>query len=463
MATREFDLVVLGGGPAGYPAAIRASQLGARVCLVEREQLGGTCLNWGCIPTKALQAAAHDVERVRGGKTRGLSGGPIGIDAAALFENKSRVVRELVSGVEKVMKARTIEIVRGTGRLSGPREVEVEGVGVVSGAKLIIATGSSEAVLPTVPFDGKQVLSSKDLLGLGRIPKSLIIIGGGVIGCEFASIFNAFGAKVAVVEMLPSIVATEDAQISRTLQMFFRKKGIDLHVGTKVALVRLEEGAIAAVLDSGAELSAEAILVSVGRRPYFSDIGIERIGVEAERGAIKVNAKMETSVPGVYAAGDVVGGMLLAHVATREGIVAAENALGASREVRYDAIPTTIYTLPEISRVGMTEEEAKKRGAEEGFSVVTGRFPFAANGKAKGLGEEDGFVKWVARADDKKLLGFHAIGPQATELCAAAIIAVDRGMTAGGFAESVFPHPTLSEALAGAAEAVYGKAIDLIK
>jgi dihydrolipoamide dehydrogenase len=267
--TREFDLVVLGGGPAGYPAAIRASQLGARVCLIERERLGGTCLNWGCVPTKTLHAVAHDVERVREGKARGLSGGPIGIDAAALFENKSRVVRELVSGVEKIMKARKIDVLRGTGRLHGPHEVEVEGVGVVSGKKLVIATGSSEAVLPTAPFDGKRVLSSKDVLDLGRIPESLIIIGGGVIGCEFASIFNAFGTKVAVVEMLSSIVATEDAQVSRTLQMFFRKKGIDLHLGTKVASMKGTAGGVAAVLESGAEISAEAVLVSVGRRPYF--------------------------------------------------------------------------------------------------------------------------------------------------------------------------------------------------
>jgi len=463
MTAREFDLVVLGGGPAGYPAAIRAAQLGARVCLVERESLGGTCLNWGCIPTKALQAAAHDVERVREGAARGLSGGPLGIDAAALFENKSRVVRELVSGVEKLLRARKVEILRGAGRIRGPREVEIEGAGIVTAPKLIVCTGSSEAALPTAPFDGTSILSSKDVLSLGRVPRSLVIIGGGVIGCEFASIMNAFGAKVAVVEMLPSIVATEDAQISRTLQMFFRKRGIDLHLGTKLASVRRDGDGIAAVLESGVELRAEVALVSVGRRPSFADAGLEKIGVAADRGGVKVNARMETSVGGVYAAGDVVGGLLLAHVATREGIVAAENALGASREMRYDAIPTTIYTLPEISRVGLTEDEAKKRGAAEGFSVETGRFPFAANGKAKGLGEEDGFVKWVARSDTGALLGFHAIGPQATELCGAAIIAVGRGMTAEQLAESVFPHPTLSEALPGAAEAMHGKAIDLIK
>jgi dihydrolipoamide dehydrogenase len=241
--------------------------------------------------------------------------------------------------------------------------------------------------------------------------------------------------------------------------MFMRKKGIELHLGTKVTAARTTDAGVAASLDSGVEILSEAVLVSVGRRPYFADAGIEEAGVEADRAGIKVNARMETTVPGVYAAGDVVGGALLAHVATREGIVAAENALGAAREMRYDVIPSTIYTLPEISRVGMTEDEARAKG----ISVATGRFPFAANGKAKGLGEEDGFVKWVARAEDRKLLGIHIIGPHATELLAPAIVALDRGLTADEYAESIFPHPTLSEALAGAAEAIYGRAIDLIK
>jgi dihydrolipoamide dehydrogenase len=222
---------------------------------------------------------------------------------------------------------------------------------------------------------------------------------------------------------------------------------------------KVTEELVTASLDSGTEIAAEAVLVSVGRRPFFADAGVEAAGIEADRGGIKVNARMETNVPGVYAAGDAVGGALLAHVATREGIVAAENALGGSRETGRATIPSTIYTLPEISRAGLTEEEAKSRGIE----VSTGRFPFGASGKAKGLGEEDGFVKWIARADDKKLLGVHIIGPQATELLAPAIVALDRGLTGAEYAESIFPHPTLSEALAGAAEAIYGRAIDLIR
>ena len=457
--TREFDLLVLGGGPAGYPAAIRAAQLGARVGLVEREHIGGTCLNWGCIPTKTFHAVAHDLERVREGKGRGLSVGALEADAASLFANKARVVRELVSGVEKILKARKIEVLRGTGRLTGPGTIEVEGVGAVRAPKIVLATGSIDVTPPQVPVDGKFIVGSKGILDLGRIPETLVIVGGGFIGCEFASIFNALGSKVSVVEMLPNVLAAEDAQISRTLQMLFRKKGIELHLGTKVVSAERGGAGTIAVLESGAEISAEIVLVAVGRRAHFAESGIEHLGVEADRGGIKVNERLETSAPGVYAAGDAVGGMLLAHVATREGVVAAENALGASRRVSYEAVPSTIYTLPEISRVGMTEEEAKRRG----LAIVTGRFPFAANGKAKGLGEEDGFVKWVARADDQKLIGFHAIGPHVTELAALAALAIGRGLTAEELAESVFPHPTLSETLAGAAEAVYGKAIDLIR
>ncbi|MFA4947787.1 MAG: FAD-dependent oxidoreductase, partial [Candidatus Krumholzibacteriia bacterium] len=328
---REYDILVLGGGPAGYPAAIRAAQLGARVCLIEKESLGGTCLNWGCIPTKALQGAAHLVERVREGAGRGITGGPVGIDAAALFANKNRVVKDLVSGVEKIMKARRIEVLWGAGRLTSGTTIDVEGAGTVSAKRIVVATGSSEAALSFMPFDGARILSSKDVLGLGRVPASLLIVGGGAIGCEFASIFNAFGSKVTIVEMLPGLVATEDAQISRTLQMLMRKKGIELHLGTSVTAAKITDAGVAASLESGVEIVAEAVLVSVGRRPYFADAGIEAAGVEADRAGIKVNARMETTAPGVYAAGDVVGGALLAHVATREGIIAAENALGGSR------------------------------------------------------------------------------------------------------------------------------------
>jgi dihydrolipoamide dehydrogenase len=456
---REYDIAVLGGGPAGYPAAIRAAQLGARVCLVERAELGGTCLNWGCIPTKALQAVAHLVERARTARESGVSRGEVAVDAAGLFANKSRVIRELVSGIEKLLKARKIDVLRGAGRITGEREMDVEGTGRVAATRIIVATGSAEASLPFMPFAGTRVLSSRDILDLGRIPASVLIVGGGVIGCEFATIFRAFGSKVTIVEMLPSLVATEDAHVSRTLQMLLRKKGIDLHLGARVASARATETGVVSKLENGTEIASEIALVSVGRMPRFADAGVETLGIEADRSGIKVNRRMETSRPGVYAAGDVTGGYLLAHVATREGVVAAENALGRAREIAYDAIPSTIYTLPEISRVGLTEEEARKRGER----IVTGRFPFAANGKAKGLGEEDGFVKWVAREEDRRLLGVHIIGPSATELLAPAIVALDRGLTGEQFAESIFPHPTLSETLAGAAEALYGRAIDLVK
>jgi len=307
-------------------------------------------------------------------------------------------------------------------------------------------------------FDGKTVLSSTGLLDIGRVPESMIIVGGGVIGCEFASIFNAFGTDVTIVEMLPSIIATEDIHIIRFLQSYLKKKGIKLHLGTKVSSLEKTGDGVKAVLGSGEEISAGIALVSVGRKPNIDGIGLEEAGVEVSRAGITVDGGMRTNVDGVFAAGDVIGGWLLAHVATREGVTAAANALGNDGEVDYGAVPTTIYTLPEVSRVGLTEQEAKEKGIE----IAVGRFPFAANGKARGMREEEGFVKWVASKGDGRLLGLHIIGPQATELLSAGIVALGNKLTAHEFADSIFPHPTLSEALAEAAEAIEGKAIHIL-
>lgn len=452
-----FDVVVLGGGPAGYPAAIRASQLGGRVCLIEKDSLGGVCLNRGCIPTKTMHALAHLIELAGTGSDAGVSGTIIP-DAKNLFAHKEKVVRSLVAGVGKLLKGRKVEVVKGTGRIMGPGEIEIEGAGIVRGRKIIIATGSSEIELPGLAFDGKHILSSADLLDLGRIPGSMVIIGGGVIGCEFASIFNAFGTDITIVEMLPSLISTEDLHVIRFFQSFMKKKGISLNLGTRVEELKVIGGGVVARLDSGDEISAEVALVSVGRRPDTAGIGLEDAGIKIEKTGISVNSRMETSADDIYAAGDVVGGYLLAHVATREGIIAAENALGASREIDYSSVPFTTYTLPEISHVGLTEAEAK----EKGIDIATGRFPFAANGKAKGLREEEGFVKWVASKADGRILGLHIIGPQATELLAAGILALDKGMTVDDLASVILPHPTLSEALGEAAEGVEGKAIHLL-
>jgi dihydrolipoamide dehydrogenase len=425
---------------------------------VEREKLGGTCLNWGCIPTKTLHGLAHLVERGAAASAAG-AGGAIVPEPEALFEHKDGVVDELVSGVDRILRARKVEVVRGSGRITAPGVVEVEGKGSAKARAVIIATGSADMDLPGVTIDGKRILGSRDLLDIGGIPETMLIIGGGVIGCEFASIFNALGCSVTVVEMLPSLIATEDAQVGRYLQTYFRKKGITTHLGTKVERLESSDAGVTASLEGGARVSAEVVLVAVGRRPVTEGIGLEAAGIDVTRTGITVNGRMETSTRGFYAAGDVVGGLLLAHVATREGIVAAGNALGDSREIDYSAVPSTIYTLPEISRVGITENEAKERSIE----VLIGRFPFAANGKAKGLGEEEGFVKWVAAKDGGRLLGLHIIGPQATELVAAGILAVQRGMTIEEFSSAIFPHPTLSEALAEAAEAAVGRAIHLVK
>ncbi len=455
---KEYDIVVLGGGPAGYPAAIRASQLGAGVCLIEEGNLGGVCLNWGCIPTKALQAAAHLIDRASAGGGTGISG-VLKVDSKGLAAHKERVVSSLVSGVEKILKGRKVDVVRGRGRLVSSTEIEVEGVGRIRGKKLIIATGSSEMELPGMEPDGDRVVGSRSLLDFKSVPKSLLVIGGGVIGCEFASIFNAFGSKVTIVEMLPSLVASEDGKISRYLKAFFRRKKIDLHLGSRVESLERKKDKITAVLDNGKRVEAEKVLVAVGRVPRTEGIGLDLIGVEADHKGIKVDSSMETSAGGVYAAGDVAGGWLLAHVATREGLVACRNALGGKVGMDYSTVPTTIYTIPEISRVGLTEEEA----AEKGIEHQTGIFPFSANGKARGLGEGDGFVKWVSEKETGILLGLHMIGPQATELVSTGIMALAGRMRVEDLEKVMFPHPTLSEAVGEAAEDINSRAIHLLK
>jgi len=453
----EFDIAVLGGGPAGYPAAIRAAQKGARVCVIEKDVLGGTCLNRGCIPTKVLHARAHLIESLKGASISGIKTGSIEIDYSILSSFKTKVVSDLVKGVEILFKSRKIRLIRGHGRLKGDGVIDVEGFGEVKASRIIVATGSSEMLIPGLEFDGQVVLSSTDLLKLDSLPESLLIVGGGVIGCEFASIFNAFGVDVTIIEMLPKLIATEDTQISRAIQTYMKKRGIKVLLGEKVVSIEKDSTGAVVKLESGEQISCEKVLVSVGRIPNISDAGLEDVGVRVERGAVVTDRRMRTSIEGIFAAGDVTGHYLLAHVATREGIVSAENATGSDAEIDYRAVPVTIYTFPEISRVGISEDEAISRGVD----VKTGRFPFAANGKAKGLGEIEGFVKWVARKEDGRILGVHVIGPQATELISSGVVAIQNELTIAEYISSIFPHPTLSESVHEAAEAVLGRAIHL--
>ncbi|MFO7915115.1 MAG: dihydrolipoyl dehydrogenase [Candidatus Krumholzibacteriales bacterium] len=449
-----YDLIVLGGGPAGYPAAIRASQLGARVCLIEAEKLGGVCLNWGCIPTKTMHAAAHLMEAGRSLDFADLSD----VDMKSLSEHRAKVVDRLVSGVRKLLKKRGVEVISGRGRIISPSEVKIDSGDTVKGDKIIIATGSSAMNLPGMEFDGKLILSSKDLLNLDYLPSSLLIIGGGVIGSEFASIFNALGTGVTVVEMLPSLVSGESDRVSKYLRMFFRKKGIEVHLGSRVEKIEKSGDGITAHLEDGTVIESSAAVLSVGRVPNIEDIGLREVGIETKDSAIRVNGRMETNVKGVYAAGDVVGGYLLAHAATREGLVAAENAMGVDREIDYSLVPSTVYTIPEIAHVGLNMEEAESKG----LKCASGQFPFSANGKALGMDEPDGFAGWVAEEESGKLLGLHIIGPDATELVSIGTVAVSNGMTAEEFEALIFPHPTLGEAIFEAAEDINSKSVHLL-
>jgi len=450
----HYDLIVLGGGPAGYPAAIRAAQLGADVCLIEENKLGGVCLNWGCIPTKAMHATAHMIELSR--KTGHIDNS--GVDMESLAAYRSEVVKKLVTGVTGLLEKRGVEVIRGRGRLISPKQVKVDSKDVLEGEKIIIATGSSAMTLPGIEFDGERILSSKELLNMKHLPSSLIIIGGGVIGSEFASIYNALGTEITIVEMLPSLVAEESDRIGKYLRMFFKKKGIKVNLKSRVEQIERNSEGVTAILDNGEKVEAEAAVLSVGRAPNLKDTGIEELGIESDKNGIRVNGRMETGVDGVYAAGDVVGGYLLAHVATREGVVASENALGHEREIDYSLVPSTVYTIPEIAHVGMNMKEAESEGIES----VRGNFPFSANGKALGMNESDGFVNWVAEKESGKLLGLHIIGPGATELVSIGTVAIANGMTAEDFETMIFPHPTLGESIYEAAEDINSKSIHQI-
>ncbi|MBD3178437.1 MAG: dihydrolipoyl dehydrogenase, partial [Candidatus Latescibacteria bacterium] len=349
-------------------------------------------------------------------------------------------------------------VIRGRGKLVSAGSVELDSGDIIEGKKIIISTGSSPMKLPGIEPDGQKILSSRDLLGMDKLPPSLLVIGGGVIGSEFASIFNALGSDVTVVEMLPSLVAGEMDRVSKYLRMFFRKKGIKVYLGSRVESMEKNDKGVVALLDDGTEIKSESVLLSVGRTPNIDDIGLDRVGIEYEKSGIIVNRRMETNIKGVYAAGDVVGGWLLAHVATREGLTASENALGEGREIDYSLVPSTVYTMPEIAHVGINPEEAES----EGIRFSTGQFPFSANGKALGMDEADGFVSWLAEKDSGRLIGLHIIGPNATELVSIGTVAIEAGMTAGQFESVIFPHPTLGEALFEAAEDINSKSVHIL-
>lgn len=462
--TKTYDVAILGSGPGGYVAAIRAGQLGLKTVVVEKHELfGGTCLHVGCIPTKALLYTAELLDKIREAETFGIVVENPRLDWAALQKRKARVVHKLALGINGLFKKNKVEAVRGFGALVAPGTIQVRREGTVttvSAENVILATGSEPRSLPGLTIDGHTVLTNDEILALASQPRSLAVIGAGAVGAEFASIFASFGTEVTLIEILPRVLPLEDEEVSEALARAFRKRRIRCLTSTKVESVKLlgDEVELICKDTSGntMQLAAEKLLVAVGRKPRTEGIGLEEVGVQTERGFVKVDGFMQTSVPGVYAVGDITTSPQLAHVASAEGIVAVEKIAGvAVQPLNYNHMPSATYCSPEVASVGLTEARARELGHE----VRVGRFPFAASSKASILGENEGLVKIVAEARYDELLGVHIIGPHATDLIAEACVALSLEATAEALMRTVHAHPTLSESIMEAAHGVGGHPI----
>jgi dihydrolipoamide dehydrogenase len=454
-------IAILGGGPGGYVAAIRARQLGADVTLIEMDRLGGTCLNRGCIPSKALLRSAELSQLAGRLDEFGIQAEVKGIDWPRIIERKNEVVDQVVTGVEFLMKKNKINVVAGKGRLVDAKTIVAEteaGEETITADRVVLATGSIPARLPLPGFDSPSVLTSTELLEIDHIPPRLCIIGAGYVGVEFADIFNSVGSEVTIIEMMPQIVPTEDADIAAELARAFRRRRIAAHTNSRVKEVADRNGARVVRFtrdDDEKEVEADVILCAVGRWPNTEGLGFEEAGLEMDRRAIRVSSKMETSAEGVYAIGDAVGGIMLAHVASSEGKVAAATAMGQEVEMDYTAIPTVTYTHPEIGGVGLTEKQAQ----DKGIDTSMGKFFFRGAGKATAEGTREGVVKVIVDRESGKVVGGQICGPHATELIHELVLAVHVGATAEEVGEMVHAHPTLMEPIMEAAEDALGIAI----
>jgi dihydrolipoamide dehydrogenase len=460
----SYDVLVLGSGPGGYPAAIRASQLGKKVAIIEKESLGGVCLNWGCIPTKALLKSAQVYEYLKHANAYGINAN--GQHDFGAVINRSRGVADKMSkGVQFLMKKNKIDVIMGTGRLTSPTRIEVTAADgsrqVVEGKNIIIATGGRARQLPNLPLDGRKVIGYREAMVLPSQPKSMIIVGSGAIGVEFAYFYNSMGTKVTIVEFLPRIVPVEDEDISKELEKQYKRQGITIHTNAEVTKVDTSgKGVVATVKTQNGEvlLEADVVLSAVGVVANIEGLGLEELGVRVEKGKIVVDGHQQTTVKGVYAIGDCTPGQALAHVASKEGINAAEHIAGHHPEpLDYNNIPGCTYCTPEIASVGYTELQAK----EAGYGVKVGKFPFMASGKASAAGTTDGFVKVIYDSKYGELLGCHMIGANVTEMIAEAVAARKLETTAHEILNAVHPHPTMSEAFKEATAAAYGEAIDI--
>jgi dihydrolipoamide dehydrogenase len=460
----RYDLVVIGAGPGGYVAAIRAAQLGLKTAVVEKDKPGGVCLNWGCIPSKAILTSAELYESVKDGEQFGVKVQGLSFDYSQVIKRSREVAERLAKGVEYLLRKNHIPLIAGAGRLESKNRVIVEtadkGVQQVEADRVLIATGSGERTLPGLEIDGKQVLTSREALIDTEIPEAVIVIGGGAVGIEFAYVYSAFGSRVTIVEMEKQVLPGVDSEVACELERVFKKRGIEILTGTKFHSLEKFPGRVDVTLDSGGDFkhrTANKVLVAVGRSPLSTGLGVESLGVEFTRGYIKVNERMQTTNEAIYAIGDVNGPPLLAHAASEEGIAAVEFMAG-KRETAIDhlRIPACIYCQPQVAVIGLSEEQAQARG----YEVKTGKFPFRALGKAIAAGHEEGFVKLVVDKEYGEVLGCHIIGHGATELIAEAGLARTLEATTAELSGTVHAHPTLAEAIMEAALLAEGRGIN---
>lgn len=460
-----YDVIVLGSGPGGYPAAIRASQLGKKVAIVERESLGGICLNWGCIPTKALLKSAQVFEYAKHAADYGIEINDPKHNFEKVIKRSRGVADKMSKGVQFLMKKNKIDVVMGTGKLLAPGKLEVTaGDGkkqVLEAKNIIIATGGRARQLPSLPIDGKKIIGYREALVLPQQPKSMLVVGSGAIGCEFAYFYNSLGTKITIVEFLPRIVPVEDEEISKELEKQFKKQGIEVLTNSEVLSVDINgDGINAKVKTATGEINIQAdiVLSAVGVVANIEGIGLEELGIKMEKGRITVDAHQQTNIAGIYAIGDCTPNQALAHKASKEGINAAEHLAGHKPgPIDYNNVPGCTYCSPEIASVGFTEKAAK----EAGYQIKVGKFPFMASGKASASGATEGFVKVIYDAKYGEFLGCHMIGNNVTELIAEAVVARKLETTAHEILNAIHPHPTMSEAVKEATAVAYGEAIDI--
>jgi dihydrolipoamide dehydrogenase len=468
LANEQFDVTIIGSGPGGYVAAVRAGQLGLKAAIVEKDtRLGGTCTLRGCIPTKQMLMSAHVYEQMKHAADFGVQASEIQLAFADVQKRKDKVVLKSTKGIEFLMKKNKVTVFKGTGKLSLPGKVAVTGEDgkqqTIQSKAIIIATGSVVRPIPGFDTDGERVVNSDHILELKAAPKSLIVMGAGAVGVEFASVYSRFGAETTIVELLPRLVPLEDEEVSKEFERSFRKRGVKSQVDTKLEkLEKTDQGVRVTgktAKGDAVSLEAEMLLVAVGRMPYTAGLGLEGTRIKVEKGFIQVNEFMQTGEPGVYAIGDVVPTPLLAHLASKEGIVAVEHIAGHKdvRPINLRLVPNCTYCDPEIASVGLTEAKAR----EMGYKVKVGKFPFSASGKARILGEEEGFVKIVSEEKYDEILGVHIMGPHATELIAEACVAMQLESTADELGRTMHAHPTVAEAVMEAAEGVHGLAIHI--